>query len=226
MSGDVVRSAVLTPDGAAVVEHHVDRATRADLGIFRRRIAGGELVRVADPVAWDDAYGATWTTDLVATADGRVVVGSCGQFMCRARVASRDGATRSVDRIGPVIGLLGDDVVAYKTCRGLPCGIDAVATDGTRRAISVAAGRARIADGRLVFEDAIRTRLVVVDASKRTVDLGPLRADRHLVATSTAVAAGGARDVFLSPDGRIPADGIDGSVDRLVLPAVEQEISR
>src|SRR3954462_10120559 len=65
----VVRSAVLTPDGAAVVEHHVDRATRADLGIFRRRIAGGELVRVADPVAWDDAYGATWTTDLVATAD-------------------------------------------------------------------------------------------------------------------------------------------------------------
>ena len=59
--------------------------------------------------------------------DGRrLVVTSCGEAACLARIVDRaTGRVMTVDdpRIGEVIGLVGDDLVAYGGCPGLPCEI-------------------------------------------------------------------------------------------------------
>ena len=51
----VIRGAVLAPDGASSWEHRVDRASRADLGVWRRTLSGGPAVRVLPGLAVDAA---------------------------------------------------------------------------------------------------------------------------------------------------------------------------
>ena len=63
-SRDVVRSALSTPDGSAVVEHRVDRRTRADLGIWRRSLDGSAPTRLLPAIPTDDRFGPTWVTEL------------------------------------------------------------------------------------------------------------------------------------------------------------------
>jgi len=60
----VVRAALVTPDGSAVVEHRVDRATRADLGVWRVPIDGGRSRRVVAGLTADARYGRTFSTEL------------------------------------------------------------------------------------------------------------------------------------------------------------------
>ena len=98
----VIRSAVLDPDGRSIVEHRVDRATRADLGIWRRTI-GGSAVRMLDGLGPDPELGPTFATDLVVAADGRLVVSSCAMdaVPCPgARSRDRDDRPRSRHRPG------------------------------------------------------------------------------------------------------------------------------
>ncbi len=126
---DVVRSAVLAPDGTRVYEHRVERGTRRDMGVWQRELgarADGS-VSVLAALAPDTAYGPTYTTSLLAAEDGRVVVSACGERVCRTRVLDPStGAVARTDGTGPAAGLAGDRLVALAACDGLPCTLEAV----------------------------------------------------------------------------------------------------
>ena len=162
-SEDVIRSAVADPDGSAL-EHRVDRATRADLGVFRRA-RDGSVARLLAPPAPDPRYGRTFVTELRVEADGRVVVSSCGLQACRVQVRERSGHTWAVGGYGPALGALGRAVVVRGACTGLPCPIAALPLDGgTGRTIVAGAGAASLdGDGTLAWQDArgvvLRARL-------------------------------------------------------------------
>ncbi len=123
----VVRSAVFAPDLGSTVEHRVDRASRADLGIWRRATRGGTPVRLLPGLAGDVAHGRTFATDLRWSPDGRLAVASCGELACRTRLVDpATGFVQSTERTGPVLGVADARVIAYDVCPGFPCGVVAV----------------------------------------------------------------------------------------------------
>ncbi len=164
----VIRSAILAPDGSAIVEHRVDRATREDLGVWRRSTGGRSAVRILPGLAPDLAHGRTFATDLRWAPDGRVVVGTCGELVCRTRIVDpATGITASTDGTGPVIGMTEARILAYGVCPGFPCAV--VAADGSAAVETVMAdaGPAALAGDSLVFEHEghvaqldLRTRLL------------------------------------------------------------------
>lgn len=124
----VIRSAVMAPGGTAVYEHRVDRATRGDLGVWRRNLrpgSGSGAAIVLPGLGSDAAHGRTFTTSLQVGADGRLVVASCGERRCRTRVVATDGRVAEVTGTGPALGATGDRLVTLQPCEGLPCGLDA-----------------------------------------------------------------------------------------------------
>jgi hypothetical protein len=205
----VIRSAVLAPDGASILEHRVDRRTRADLGVWRRplgpgRAAAGEPVRVLPGVAPDSAHGRTFSTELLVAADGRLVVSSCGEVACRDRVLDpSDGRTWSVARVGPALGLDGGRLVARDACAGDPCGIVAVdlATGARSEVVDAASAAAldgatlvyEVSGGRLVtLELATGRRSTPAEAGGIPLGRGSLaRAGAETVAGTVALAPGG-----------------------------------
>jgi len=203
----VIRSAVLDPDGRSIVEHRVDRATRADLGIWRRTI-GGSAVRLLDGLEPDPELGPTFATDLVVAADGRLVVSSCAMDACRVRVL--DPATGAVDRFrgtGQGLGVTGGSVVVRAACPGLPCPVEAIdLATGRRTTLAEQAGAAVLggpAGTDLVFEAAGDRVAVLGVATGRRVaaqEAGgvPLRAG----STATAGADAPPGRVALAPRGR------------------------
>src|SRR4051812_44806730 len=68
---EVIRRATIDASGTVIYEMRVDRATRADLGIWRRPIAGttpAELV--LGPITPDPAFGRTFSTEFGWDVDG------------------------------------------------------------------------------------------------------------------------------------------------------------
>ena len=220
---NVIRRATVDRSGSAIYEMRVDRATRADLGVWLRPIDGGlparQILAAPEP---DGRFGQTWSTELSWDLDGdRLAVQSCGDVACRTRIVDpAGGPTAMLDApdLGSIIGLDGDRLVTYAACRGLPCPI--VATDlgtGARTPLAAEAGPAILIDtpdgARLVEEVAVgdvRTlRSVPVDGGP-AVDLGPI--PDELALEPDAVFAGSATElppgwVLLAPDGRMPVDG-------------------
>ena len=148
---DVVRSAVLAPDGARLFEHRVARSGRRDLGVWRRD-PGAEAataVSVLPGLAADAAAGPTFTTSLLAAADGRLVAASCGLRGCRTRILDpATGGVARVDGKGSAAGLSGSRLVALEACDGLPCELEAIdLVSGATTAIDEAAGAAVVASG-------------------------------------------------------------------------------
>ena len=135
---DVIRRATIDPAGATIYEMRVDRATRADLGIWRRRLdATLPAEQILDPISPDARFGITFSTELTWDLAGeRLAVQSCGEFACRTRVVDpRGGPARELEApdLGLLVGVDGERVVTYADCHGLPCPI--VSTDvatGTR----------------------------------------------------------------------------------------------
>lgn len=181
-SADVVRSAVIAPDGSSIYEHRVDRSTRRDLGVWRRGIGRAEAARVLPPVAADERYGRTFGTELAWAADGRLAVVSCGELACRVRVLEPAGG--SVVEAGPIgrfLGVSGAEVIAYARCPGLPCDIEAVNPGtGAHRLLAESAGYAALAGahlGTLLVEDlGNRIRKVDVATGDQTA-MAPFRRD-------------------------------------------------
>lgn len=233
----VIRGAVLAPDGASAWEHRVDRASRADLGVWRRPLAGGAAVRVLPGLAADSGYGPTFTTELAWAADGRLLDTACGELACRTRVLAPDtGHVASVGGTGPAVGLAENRLVAFAACRGLPCPILTVdLASGTRSRIAEAGGPAALGgagDRVLVY--------AAPDGSLATLALGPgsraAAPARAAVSTLVPVRRGSASSgggelppgsVLLAPVGRfmdpLSAAGFDpdaGLITRLqeVLP--------
>ena len=124
---DVVRRAILEPSGSAIVEFRVDRATRRDLGVWRRSLDGSPATLVLEPLPANERIGRVFATELAWSADGeRLLVVSCGEIACLSRIVDRaTGAVVVVDdpAVGEPIGLLGDRLVTYAGCPALPCSI-------------------------------------------------------------------------------------------------------
>ena len=223
----VIRSAILDPDGHSIVEHRVDRATRADLGIWRRTI-GGPAIRLLDGLEPDPELGTTFATDLVIAADGRLVVSSCAMEACRVRVL--DPSTGAVDHVrgtGRGLGVTGGSVIVRAACPGLPCPVEAIdLATGQRTTLAGDAGAAVLggpAGTDLVFEAAGDRVAVLEVATGRRVtarEAGgvPLRAG----STATAGAEAPPGRVALAPRGRPAAttirsfDPVGGSSAELV----------
>lgn len=172
----VVRRAVIDPAGATVYEFRVDRATRADLGVWRRPLAGGDAERVLAPLPADERFGRTFSTELAWSLEGdRLVVQQCGYTSCRTRLVDPgSGLVSTIARpeIGELVGVAGGRVVAYAACHGLPCQIVSVdASSGQTALVAEAAGLAQ---------------LVPTDTGPRVIhETGP-EADRHLRSTDLA----------------------------------------
>ena len=132
----VIRGAILAPDGTSVWEHRVNRATRADEGVWRRPLDGGPTRRVLRGLAVDAAFGPTFSTELTLTADGRVSVASCGELACRVRVFDpRSGRVDRVEGTGPLLGVIDDRAIAYAPCGGFPCRVEGIDLRTGQRAV-------------------------------------------------------------------------------------------
>ena len=218
-SRDVVRGAVPTPDGTAVVEHRVDRRTRADLGIWRRPFDGGPSTRVLPPIGIDERFGPTWTTELAWSEDDEsLVITSCGEVACRYRIVPSSGGagtTVADPSLGSFVGMADDRLVVRGACRGLPCPLvaravieDAIVVLDPTAGLAVmsadAAGRSVV-----VHESEAGLRAVRPDGGDAR-PLAPPPDGVRLVApvawSASAVEHGPDRLVF-GPDGRAPWDG-------------------
>jgi hypothetical protein len=231
-SDAVVRRATLTPDGAAVIEFRVDRTSRADLGVWRRRLDGrGDLVSILPPIEPDDRFGPTWLTELSWSDDGSLLaVQSCGDVACRVRwldLATRDGGAVSDPSLGDLVGLTRDRLVVRGACRGLPCPIRSVDTkDGSVDTIVGSGGQAVLArdgDGRnvVVFErDADGSAVASIGLDGRAEHAVPSEpGGRRLV--GNPASAGSAAElpagwIAYGPDGRLPVGGPVGALLRRI----------
>jgi hypothetical protein len=215
----VVRSAVLVADGSTAWEHRVNRATRADEGVWRRPLTGG-AVRVLPGLPVEAGYGPTFSTELLPAADGRLAVVSCGEERCRIRVLDPgSGQVARIDGTGPLLGIERGRAIAYAVCPGLPCPVDTIdIATGLRTTIVADAGPAALAG-------AARPALVHErsDGRLETVDLVTLR--RVLLAgpgpgspvRTGSMAAGGADilagRVLVAPGGRFTSPAAVHVVD-------------
>jgi hypothetical protein len=226
----VIRRATLSTDRRMVIEMRVDRITRADLGIFRRPLAGPRPAeRLLPPIPTDARFGPTWTTEFTWDVDGRrLAVQSCGAIACRTRVVDPvTGAARLIadPDHGDLIGLAGDRLVLHEACGGLPCAIVAVdVTTGDQVPLLPDVGQAVLVRGAggaatVVAEtgrDGRDLRAMRLDGSGVT-DLPRDRDGRRLVAGPSRVA--GAVELqpdryLLGPGGRVPVSGPTAAVTR------------
>lgn len=219
----VIRGAVLAPDCASVWEHRVDRASRVDLGVWRRQLAGGPAVRELDGLPVDAAYGPTFTTELAWSAGGRLVVSACGELACRNRVLDAStGLVASVEGTGPAVGLAGDRLIAFDACRGLPCPIVAVdLVGGARSRVADAGGPAALGgagDGVLVYaaRDGSLATLSLGPDARDTAHVGPAPAGLNPVRRGSASTGGlelPAGSVLLAPGGRFTGPPAAARID-------------
>ena len=197
---DLIRRAVFDPSGDGIVEFRLDRSSRADLGVWSRPMDGTKQRRLLEPLAPNARIGRVFATELSWSADGqRLVVTSCGETFCLARILDRSGGrVMTIDdhRVGEAIGLVGDELVAYGGCPWLPCEIVAMnLKSGRVRDIAPVAGLATLsatdAGAVVAFEDfELRGSLRVVDLDGTALRKLPLETGLRLVPASDRALAG------------------------------------
>jgi hypothetical protein len=215
----VIRSAVLSADGTTAWEHRVDRATRADLGVWRRTVGDGPASgarKVLPGLAPDAGHGSTFATDLSMAAGGELVVASCGERACRTRVLDPDtGTIRTAGGTGPVVGLAARELVALAPCLALPCPVVGIDLDtGAARTIAITSGPATLAGagGSLLVVAASGGGVAVVDVEEPDLrpDLVPGSTGMIPVrrgSTATSGLEAGPRSVAVAPDGVVTGPG-------------------
>ncbi|HET8787099.1 MAG TPA: hypothetical protein VFM38_15810 [Candidatus Limnocylindrales bacterium] len=227
-STDVVRGGIVSSDGRSIVESRVDRRTRADLGVWRRRLDGTPPVRLLAPIGVDDRFGPTWLTDLAWGDDGEtLVVASCGEAACRYRLVPPSGGpvlSIADPELGALVGQADDRLVVREACRGLPCPIVSVGVrSGDRAVLADTAGQAVMArqSGQpvVVYEsDADGSRLATItpDGGAPRIVAGPPPGLRLVSATrwSGDAAEHPADRLVFGPDGRLPVDGSQPAILR------------
>ncbi len=215
----VIRSALLAADAATLWEHRVDRTTRRDLGVWRRTDEQVAAVRVLPGLPADPEYGPTFTTDLRQSADGHLVVATCGVLACRTRILDpASGRVSAVRATGPAIGLATGRLVAYAACDWWPCPVLAIdPTSGARTTLVAESGPAELGghqDADLVYEapDGTLARIDLHTLARLTVrgtGLAPVR--RGSTATAGVDLAPGA--VLMAPGGHMSSAEAAQSVD-------------
>ena len=217
VSTDVIRDVTLDPAGTAVWEFRVDRATRGDLGVWRRPLDGTAPRRVLPAPQPDERFGRTWSTALGWSLDGTsLIVESCGEHQCRSRVLDpATSAARSLDGdgLGPLVGVIDGTAVTYAACDALPCAL--VATDlesGTNRVIAADAGHAAVvatpAGPRAVVQTAAGTDVLTLDGALERRLAAPIRSLQLVPSVLDASSGAGvpADWIAWSADGRSPRD--------------------
>jgi hypothetical protein len=222
VTDDVVRHAVLDPDGRSITEYRVDRRSRADLGVWRRPLDGSSPARIIGPIEPDARFGRTWRTELAWSDDGRtLIVESCGEVACRYRMrdeASGERQTVADPSLGALVGLVDERLVVHGACRGLPCPLISIDPDGGPSVIlhhdSGQAVIARDGEGRPVIvhevgvdghdlreigPDGRDPRLIDVAHDGRRLVAGP--------AWSGSAAEHAPDWLVFGPDGRLPIGG-------------------
>jgi hypothetical protein len=197
---DLIRRAVFDPSGNGVVEFRLDRSSRRDLGVWSRPLDGTKLRRLLEPLAPNSRIGRVFATELSWSADGqRLLVTSCGETFCLARILDRSSGeviTLDDQRVGEAIGLVGDELVAYGGCPWLPCEIVAMnLKTGRIRDLAAVAGLAAVyvTDGGAVvaFEDfELRGTLRVVGLDGMALRTLPLELGLRLVPAADRALAG------------------------------------
>ena len=198
----VVRRAIVNPFDGSLLLHLVDRATRADLGVWRVAAGATQPERILEALPASLQFGTVWATDLVLDSAGReLAVQSCQDRECLTRILdlARPGEPPVVIRgsdQGPLIGFAGDRLVSWAACDGLPCSLlawDASAA-GPIQLVADASAAGLTADGRLlvaVVADAYGERSLVVDlATGRIHPLHGLAPGARPVARGGIAAAG------------------------------------
>ena len=189
-------------------EFRVDRASRADLGVWRRSVSpAAEPARLVGPIPVDARFGRTWSTSLAWSDDGRRLASqSCAELACRTRLIDpQTGATTTVAGIdqGRMVGVADGRLVTYLACRGLPCPIVAVdIATGARQILTTNGGQAV---------------LVRTEAGPRLVHergAGPQATLRSIALDGTA-----AREIGPLPDGLGLVGSVDGSQVTAAIPA-------
>jgi len=172
---NVIRSAILDARGHVAYAHLLERATRADLGIFR--VDGGDrdapLAAILDPLAPQADLGRIWATELRLDAAGEsLAVQSCSDRGCLIRVLSLAAFGSPVTELrgagqGSIVGFARDRIVTWAFCDGLPCAIQAWKAGAAQpEALAErAVGAGLTADGRylLIVTDGSSGRAVRVD---------------------------------------------------------------
>jgi hypothetical protein len=124
---EIVRSAVVSPDGGQVYVHSVTRAGRRDNGVQRVELATGASELVVPPLPPSDEFGPTFATELRWSLNGsHLAVQSCSFEACRTRVlAVADGGLATFDAPGQgaLVGLTDSHLVTFAACPGLPCAV-------------------------------------------------------------------------------------------------------
>ena len=211
---DVVRGAILAADGTRLIEHRVDRRSRADLGIWEVALAGGHDVRLLPGLPVDDEHGPTFATILLDGSAGELAAVSCGEAACRARVLDGSGGVRLTTGLGDPIGLAGGALIAYSPCASLPCGIERIDANGTRTEVAAGAGYAVLVEGddpSLVIEqpDDPGGRLTVVAVGSGAARIVSGQPGLRLQPAAHRAFAGAetpAASVLLARDGRVGGD--------------------
>ena len=181
----VARRAIADPSGDGLLVHLLDRASRADLGIWHVSPDGRRTLVLA-PL--DDASRAAagipriWATNLLAMRDGRrLAVQSCDPEKCLTRILERASGlvTSLIGGQGDLIGFSGDRLVTWAACHGLPCGVVAWSPKGDPAVLADRAiGAAVAADGPVVIavqSGEAEAHALAIDAGTRGVrDIGSL----------------------------------------------------
>lgn len=130
---DVVRSAILDPEGGSVLAHVVTRETRDDTGTWRIRgmDPDAKLELVLGPLPAQADLGPIWATELHLDKKGeRLAVQSCAELACVTRVVSLGGKAAEAEQVGGadqgvIIGFSGERLITWAHCQGLPCAVQA-----------------------------------------------------------------------------------------------------
>jgi hypothetical protein len=204
----VIRRATIDPGGTDLYFHLVDRASRADLGIWRQPLREGRgPVRVLPPLPGADGepradeIGRVFATEFAWATDGRdLAVQACGAASCETRVL--ETSTLRFARFagagqGELLGLTRDVLVTYEACAGLPCPV--VAVDRASRRMTALAGAASGArllahrGGTLLYEPPVSAGYEIaafdlVSGVRRTVYRARTDGLRLLVQSSRSLA--------------------------------------
>ncbi|HXI46016.1 MAG TPA: hypothetical protein VNH13_06920 [Candidatus Acidoferrales bacterium] len=201
-SASVIRRAIIDPVDGSLLFHLVDRASRADLGIWRLAAPGGAPLRVVEPLPAGLVEGPVWATDLRLDQAGRfLAVQSCVDRACVTRLVdlAAPGSPPALLRgksQGPLLGFAGGRLVTWAACDGLPCGLLSwdPASGSATQLVGDAVAAGLTAGGRLVVIVSRQgaDRAVAVDPTS-----GAVEGLRGLAAGERPLLAGGLGSVGL-----------------------------
>ncbi len=221
----ILRRATISPDQRQLITFRLDRANRADRGVWIAPIEDPDQSRqLLPPLAPSADFGVTYATTLRWSEDGRLLVESCGQSECRYRIVDpATGDSMTVDDRGydQAIGLVGDRLYLMASCGARPCAVVErnLGTGATRELLPGALSATLVTRGQRSWLVASvytgpTTGLAVVDldgGGSRPLALPSIAAGLALVVDGPGGSVGLPRGwIALAPEGRLPSPNAGG----------------